>query len=309
MVSSAAWVDYDGDSRLDLIVVGEWMGVTALRNVGNAKLVKTDLRGLETSQGWWNSVSVADVDADGRPDLVLGNLGLNSYIRASRDEPARMYVHDFFRNGALEQVITFYKHGVSYPLLGRDDFVQTMPPLRGRYGSYAAFGASRIEDIFSSEELEQASVMEARTFATSVAVNRGNGSFDLLPLPLEAQFSPVYAAIAADFTEDGDIDLLLGGNFDGVTPLLGRYDASYALLLEGDGSGRFTAVDLERSGLEVEGQVRDLKWLRRARGGRVIVVARNNDRTLVLRPQGATSEMTADRTMPRRRGGGTPLAR
>jgi len=293
MVSAGVWVDYDRDSRLDLILVGEWMSVTALHNAGNGKLVKTELRGLENSQGWWNSVTVADVDADGRPDLVLGNLGVNSYIHASRDEPARMYVHDFFKNGALEQIITFYKHGVSYPLMGRDDFIRAMPQLRSRYESYAAFGASRIEDILPSDELKQASVLEARTFASSVALNRSDGSFDLQPLPLEAQFSPVYAAIAADFTGDGAVDLLLGGNFDGVTPLLGRYDASYGLLLEGDGSGRFTAVDLERSGLEIQGQVRDLKWVRRPRGGRVVVVARNNDRVLVLRPHDAASEMTA----------------
>jgi hypothetical protein len=292
MVTGAAWTDYDGDSRVDLIVVGEWMGVTALRNVGG-KLVKTELHGLETSQGWWNSITIADVNADAKPDLVLGNLGTNAYIRASRDEPARMYVHDFFENGATEQIITFYKHGKSYPLMGRDDFVKRMPQLRSRYPSYAAFGASRIEDILPAEQLRHADVLEARTFTTSVALNTGNGSFDLQPLPAEAQFAPVNAAIAEDFTGDGHPDLLLGGNFGGVTPLFGRYDASYGLLLEGDGSGRFTSVDLERSGLEIEGQVRDMKWLRRPRGGRVVVVARNNDRVVVLRPRAAASHMTA----------------
>ena len=293
MVSTSAWVDYDRDSRVDLIVVGEWMGVTALRNVGNGKLVKMELRGFENSQGWWNSLTVADVNGDARPDLVLGNLGLNSYIRASRDEPARMYIHDFFQNGALEQIITFYKHGVSYPLMGRDDFVRTMPQLRSRYESYAAFGAAQIEDILPAEQLRQASVLEARTFATSVALNRSDGSFDLQSLPREAQFSPVYATLAADFTGDGDVDLLLGGNFDGVTPLFGRYDASYGLLLQGDGAGRFTAVDLERSGLEIQGQVRALEWVRRPRGGRVVVVARNDDRVVVLKPHGTTNDMAA----------------
>jgi hypothetical protein len=284
MVTSAAWVDYDGDSRLDLIVVGEWMPVTVFRNTERGKLERVKVRGLEQTHGWWNTVTAADVNADGRPDLILGNLGLNSYIRASREEPARLYVRDFFEDGTIEQVLTFYKHGVSYPLLGRDDFVRAMPQLGSGYDSYAKFGGSRIEDILPAEELKQATVMEAYLFASSVALNRGGGVFDLQPLPIEAQFAPVYAAIAEDFDADGDVDVLLGGNFYGVPPLRGRYDASYGLLLRGDGRGAFSSVELEESGLEITGQVRDMKWLRHARADRVIVVARNNDRVMVLRP-------------------------
>jgi hypothetical protein len=284
MVSSATWMDYDGDSRPDLVVVGEWMPVTVLRNVGGGKLQKMSIPGLDRSHGWWSSVTAADVNADGRPDLVLGNLGLNSYIRASREEPARLYVHDFFQTDALKQVLTFYKHGVSYPLMGRDDFVRTMPQLRSKYDSYAKFGAARIEDIFPRDQLEKATVLEAYLFASSVALNKGDGGFDLQPLPVEAQFAPVYASIAEDFDGDGRVDILLGGNFDGVTPLLGRYDASYGLLLRGDGTGRFASIDVEQSDLVIQGQVRDMKWLRHASRGRVIVVARNNDKLQILRP-------------------------
>ncbi|MDQ4079909.1 MAG: FG-GAP-like repeat-containing protein, partial [Gemmatimonadota bacterium] len=293
MVSSATWVDYDRDSRLDLIVVGEWMPVTAFRNAGDGRLEKKTLRGLENSEGWWNSVTAADLDADGKPDLVLGNLGLNSYIRATKDEPARMYVHDFFQTGVLKQVVTFYKHSQSYPMLGRDDFVRAVPALRSRYDTYAKFGASTVEDILSADELKRATVLEARYFATAAALNQGNGTFDLRPLPAEAQFAPVYATLVDDFDADGRLDILLGGNFDGVTPLRGRYDASYGLLLRGDGTGRFTAVALEESGLEIEGQVRDMKWFRNANGGRAVAVARNNDALMVLRPTRETSVLTS----------------
>jgi hypothetical protein len=177
--------------------------------------------------------------------------------------------------------------------MGRDDFVRTMPQLRSKYDSYAKFGASLIEDILPADELKKATVMEARLFASSIAINKGEDGFDLRPLPIEAQFAPVYAAMAEDFDGDGRVDVLLGGNFDGVTPLRGRYDASYGLLLRGDGSGRFTSVELEESGLEIEGQVRDMKWLRHARSGRVIVVAKNNDRLQVLRPLRAPGVLSA----------------
>jgi hypothetical protein len=236
---------------------------------------------------------------------VLGNLGLNSYIRASHDEPARLYVHDFYQTDAVKQVLTFYKNGVSYPLMGRDDFVRTMPQLRSKYDSYAKFGASRIEDIFPRDQLEKATVLEAHQFASAIALNTGNGSFDLRPLPAEAQFAPVFAAMAEDFDGDGNIDLLLGGNFDGVTPLLGRYDASYGLMLRGDGTGRFAPIDLAESGLHIEGQVRDLKPLRHV-SGPLIAVARNNDRLQLLRPLRASNltrvvseQASADAARPR----------
>jgi hypothetical protein len=284
MVSSAAWVDYDADGRLDLIIVGEWMPVTVLRQEDGRFADATAKAGLAGTSGWWNSVTATDVNGDGRPDLVLGNLGLNSYIRASREEPARLYVHDFFQNGALEQILTFYKHGVSYPLAGRDEFVRLMPQLRSRYVAYSSFGASRIEDILPTDELKQAKVLEARVFASSVALNDGKGGFALRPLPTEAQFAPVYASLADDFDGDGRIDLLLAGNFYGVTPVRGRYDASYGLMLRGTGDGRFEAADMEESNLVIEGQAREMKLLRYADGGRLVVVARNNDTIQVLRP-------------------------
>jgi enediyne biosynthesis protein E4 len=292
MVTAATWTDYDGDSRLDLVVVGEWMPVRVFRQEGGKLVDRTAAAGFKHSNGWWNSVTAADVNADGRVDLVLGNLGLNSYIRASADEPARLYVYDFFQTDALKQVLTFYKNGVSYPLMGRDDFVKTMPQLRSKFDSYAKFGAARVDDIFPADELEKATVLEAYQLATSVALNKGDGTFDLRPLPVEAQFAPVYAAMTQDFDGDGRVDILLAGNFDGVTPMLGRYDASYGLLLRGDGAGGFAAVDLAENGVVIEGQVRDMKWLRLA-SGRVIVVARNNDRPQMLRPLGAARAVAA----------------
>ena len=231
-------------------------------------------------------MTAVDLRGIGRTDLVLGNLGLNSYLRASRLEPARLYVSDFAHTGALQQVLTFYKDGVSYPMHSRDELERAIPSLRTRYGSYAAFGASRVEDIFTSSELRQATVLEAKTFASVVALNNGNGTFSLRTLPTEAQFSPIYAVLAEDFDGDGRRDLLVGGNFLGAPPSQGRYDASYGLLMRGRGDGSFAALDMEASKLLIEGEVRHMKMLRGARGERFIIVARNNNTVQVIRPLG-----------------------
>ena len=285
MVTSAAWVDYDHDGKLDLIVVGEWMAIRVFHQEDGRFVDRTAEAGLAGTEGWWNSVTVVDLNGDGRPDLVLGNLGINSYVQASPTEPARLYVGDFGHNGTLEQILTFYKHGVSYPLVGRDELLSLIPPLRTRYATYADFGAARVEDIVPAGELAHATVREARIFASSVALNNGNGTFTLRPLPVEAQFAPIRAVLAQDFDGDRRTDLLVAGNDYGVPPVLGRYDASYGLLLSGKGDGRFEAVDMQRSGLVIEGQARHMGWLRKGGGGRLIVVARNNDKVQVFRPR------------------------
>ncbi len=276
MVTSAVWLDYDNDKVLDLIVVGEWMAVRVFRQEDGRFVDRTREAGLAGTEGWWNSVSAADLNGDGLPELVLGNLGLNAYITASAQQPARLYVGDFAGNGTLEQLVSFYKFGVSYPMAGRDELVKLIPALRPAYPTYASFGASRLEDIFSKDELGKAQQREARTFASAIARNNGNGSFELVPLPVEAQFFPVHASVARDFDGDGVIDLLLAGNFSRVPPLQGRYDAGHGLLLRGVGNCRFQATDVADTKLVIEGDVKHMAVVRAATGDSLVVVARNS---------------------------------
>jgi hypothetical protein len=283
MITSAAWLDYDGDGGLDLVVVGEWTPVLLFHQERGRFVERGARAGLAGTEGWWNSVSVTDVNGDRRPDLVLGNLGLNAYVTASREEPARLYVNDFDHDGRPEPILTVYRNGVSYPIAGRDEMLRAVPALRSRYRSYAAFGASTIDQIFPAADVASARTLTAHSFASVIARNDGKGRFTVERLPVEAQIAPIHATAADDFDGDGRIDLLVAGNFHGVPPIQGRYDASYGTLLRGVGDGRFAPVEMSRSGIALEGQVRRMRVVRTA-GGRIVAVARNDDRVLMLQP-------------------------
>lgn len=276
LVASATWLDYDGDGQLDLVVVGEWMPIRLFRQERGGFVERSAEAGLGETHGWWNVVRAVDLSGSGRPDLLLGNLGLNSSIRGSRRRPVRLYVGDFFQDGRTEAILTLYKADVSYPLGRREELLRAIPQLAERFPTYASFGAARLEDLLPPAELRRAQVREAYVFASALARNRGDGTFALYPLPVEAQFAPIYAAATGDFDGDGHTDVIVAGNFFGVPPARGRYDASYGLLLRGDGTGALTPVDLEISGLVIQGEVRGVEVVRHATDGALIAVARND---------------------------------
>ena len=275
LVTDAAWGDYDRDGRTDLVVVGEWMPVTLFRNTGGT-LEPQAATGLENSHGWWNRILADDLDRDGDLDFVVGNLGLNTRLKAGSDAPATLYVHDFDRNGWTEQILTLDHEGKPYPMALRADLVARLPFLANRFPRHIDYAGKGITDVFSPGELAGAIVKVAYEFRTSVLDNQGDGAFALRPLPYEAQLSPVYGIQADDFDGDGHTDVLLAGNFYAFKPEFGRMDASYGLLLRGNGAGTFTSVPTRNSGFSIAGQARDMAFLDDSRLGRLILVAQND---------------------------------
>ncbi len=256
MVTDAVWVDVNDDARPDLVVAGEWMPITVFLNEGG--LVPQSGNGLEKSHGWWNRLLAEDMDGDGDMDFVAGNLGLNTVLYASEEEPLTMHVNDFDRNGRIDQVISLYRNGVAYPMPLRQDLFRQLPMLETRFPRFADYAGTPLEEVFTPEERASSVVRHACTLATSYVENRGDGTFSLRPLPFEAQLAPVYALLSGDYDGDGYKDLLLAGNFYAAKPEIGRMDAGYGLFLRGDGTGGFAPVPIADSGFRVPGQARDM---------------------------------------------------
>nr|WP_299389329.1 VCBS repeat-containing protein [Allomuricauda sp.] len=285
MVSDALWTDFDGDDVKDLIVVGEFTPIRCFKNEGGKLVEETDKIIGKNSKGWWNRIVSGDFDNDGDTDYVLGNFGLNSQLKATLEEPVQMYAKDFDDNGAIDPVLCSYLMGESYPVFSKDDLVEQLNGLKPRYVNYSDYADQKITDLFTAAELEDAYVLEANNFATSYMQNLGNGTFQLSPLPVQAQFSPVYAIQAEDIDQDGNLDLILAGNFYGTRVKYGRYDANRGLLLMGDGKGGFTAVENTESGFNVDGEVRDMVQLNGPNNKSMLLFARNDKPVVIYQQQ------------------------
>jgi len=258
MVTDATWMDYDSDGDQDLIVTGEWMKVCIFRNDNGQFSDVTASAGLDTTSGWWNCIRAADVNGDGVPDLIAGNLGLNSMLKASVKEPVEMYLNDFDNNGSIDQIICSYQNGISYPFASFDELSGQIAGLEKKYPNYSDFGGKTVRDIFGKEAVEQSTVKSAVLFESCLFLNKGNGTFKISKLPVQAQFSPVRDILISDVDNDGKQELILTGNDYVTNPSYGRYDAGYGWFLRADTSGVFKALMPVESGFKIAGDGRKI---------------------------------------------------
>ena len=270
MVTDAQWVDLNNDGRKDIVICGEFMPVMVFINTPDGFVDKTDEYFDKPEKGFWFSLQVADVDGDGKPDLIAGNIGRNSPIHISEKEPAEMYYADFDNNGTIDPFLNFYLQGKSYPFVSRDELITQLPEMRQKFKSYKDYADAGMTDIFSPNQLDNAHKLTASESNTVCFLNR-NGKFVKRILPVEAQFSVVTKIIAGDFDEDGKMDLLLLGNRSDNRLKIGSIDANYGCLLKGNGKGGFAYVPQPSSGLSVKGDVKS---------ARVVVI--NNEKYLVI---------------------------
>ncbi|QIP17528.1 VCBS repeat-containing protein [Spirosoma aureum] len=290
MITAATWADLNGDHYPELIVVGDWEPIRVFENK-HGRLSQTPEMTISAAtgenlktEGWWNCVTAGDADGDGDLDLLVGNLGQNSRIRATQSTPAELYVGDFDHNGTVEQIINCADEtGELYPMVLKQDLQKEMPSIKKKYVKFGDYAGKKITDLLDEDQLKQAVIKRSFTGASVLLLNTGKGKFMFQPLPIEAQISPMCSAVFMDYDGDGRPDLALAGNFFDVLPEIGRYDASYGVVLHNEGKAtdhsiQYKAVNPAVSGFFVRGQVRRMKLLAQ----RQLILAKNNDRVQVF---------------------------
>jgi hypothetical protein len=282
LVCDAIFTDFDNDGWTDLILAGEWMPVTFLKNeIGVFKNVTAN-SGISNVKGWWNSITAGDFDNDGDIDYIIGNLGLNSFYRADDQHPVSIYAADFDNNGSYDAFPSIWLPASQkdttkkeFPVQTRDDAVKQMIGLRSKFQNYKSYAIATIDEVLTKDQMKKALILKANNFRSCFCRNDGNGKFTLIPLPAQAQLSVLNGMIADDFDGDGNLDVLINGNDWGTEVSVGRYDALNGLLLKGDGKGNFAPQSILESGIYIPGNGKSMVSLKSQDGSYLVAAAQN----------------------------------
>ena len=258
MVTDAAWIDINNDKKPDLVVVGEWMPVSVYINTNGKLENKTTSYFSKEYSGWWNKLLVTDMNGDGKPDLIIGNMGLNTQCKVSDAEPAEMFYKDFDNNGSVDPILCFYIQHKTYPYVSRDELLDQMSIMRTRFTDYKTYADATIKDIFSPEEMKDVKHLQVNYLNTAYFESGADDRFHAKALPVQAQFSPVFTITQLDYDKDGKPDLLLCGNINQARLRFGKCDANYGVLLKGDGKGNFNYINQQQSGFHIWGDTRSV---------------------------------------------------
>jgi enediyne biosynthesis protein E4 len=280
LVCDALWTDYDNDGWQDLILAGEWMPITILKNSNGKSLKSIDNQELNQQKGLWNSLSAGDFDNDGDMDYIAGNLGVNTLHRASDEFPFSIYAKDFNTDGIYDAIPTvFYQDAsgkrkeVTYN--GREDLAKQMNTIRKKFDNYNKLANATISEVLTADELKNALILKVNNTKTSYIENLGGGKFKISALPMQVQTAPINGMLVQDFDTDGNLDVLMVGNDFGNEVSVGRLDAFNGLLLKGDGKGKFKPLTISESAFCVKGDAKGLVIVTNSKGNPMMMASQN----------------------------------
>ena len=275
MLTDAVWEDIDNDSKKDLILVGDWTAPMIFKNTG--RRLTEYKSNLSDYHGFWNAVSCVDLNNDGKKDLILGNKGTNTPYKPSAGSPMKLFVNDFDSNGTIEQIATRSIADKDVPINLKQELAKQIPSIKKKNLSYADYAKKSFQEMFAQDVVENSIQKTVNIQESVIAVNKGNGKFEIQILPKEVQFSCVNTILTMDVNNDGILDLILGGNQYEFKPQFSRLDANYGSVLLGNKKGTFSWMPYNQSGLFIKGEVKKLKTIQNKNKSISIIAVINNN--------------------------------
>ena len=283
MVSDAVWTDLNGDGWPDLVVVGEFMPIRIYENnKGYLKEATAQYLPGRSLEGWWSRVMADDINGDGKPDLLVGNLGTNTQLKASADRPLTIYAGDFYGNGTMLPILSMYHGDRMSPLYSKDELADQIPTLQKRFQKYDDYADASITDIFDASQLNRAYKAQVRTLSSIALFNDAGKTLKPLVLPNRVQLSAIRAMVPIRSDKDALPHWLIAGNMYPFRTSLGPLDASIGAVMYWDPHSGFGTIPYRETGLQIPGDVRDMVTLRSGRG-RLIAIARNDGALQLLK--------------------------
>jgi hypothetical protein len=283
LVCDALFTDYDNDGWPDLILAGEWMPVTFLKNDHGKFKNATPTSRVADRTGWWNSIVAGDFRHTGRMDYIVGNTGLNTLYKASQQYPVYITANDFDNNGSYSAITSIFLKDhqdgekKEFPAFGREDMLKQMISMKKKFTNYKSYAEATMDDILSPEQRKGALRLKVNTSESCYLRNDGNGKFTVIPLPKQAQISALNGMQVDDYDGDGNLDVMINGNDYGTEVNIGRYDAFNGLLLKGDGKGNFYPQSILQSGIYIPGNGKALVKLQSSTGSLMLAASQNRD--------------------------------
>ena len=298
LISDALWTDYDNDGWVDLLLAGEWMPLTIMKN-SMGRFEQLIYIGGENALGWWNSLASGDFDLDGDMDYVAGNLGSNSMVKTSQEFPVSLYAGDYDKGTYLDLIPTTYYlsekgEPEEFPFFGRNDMEKQVKEFKNIFAGHKEYGMATIEEVMARLPDVTQVLLKANSQMTSYIENKGDGEFLLHELPDEAQIAPVFAILTGDFTNDQLPDILITGNDYGNEIINGRYDALNGLLLCGNGKGDFEPMTMQQSGIIIPGDGKSLAKLQASDSALLVISGQNRGKLGLFKSECTYSSIALD---------------
>jgi len=282
LVCDAIFTDFDNDGWPDLILTGEWMPITFLKNDHGVFKNVTDATGISDKLGWWNTIAAGDFNHDGKIDYIVGNVGLNTFYRGTDKYPVYITAKDFDNNGSYDAFPSLFIKDQDgemkeFPANTRDDIIKQIIGMRVKFQNYKSYAVATMDSVITPEMRKGAIRLKANMMQSCYLQNKGNGKFTMVPLPVEAQVSQLNGIVVDDFDGDGNLDIAINGNDYGTEVATGRYDAFNGLILKGDGKGGFKPMSILQSGIYIPGDGKALVKLMGAKGNYLLAASQNRD--------------------------------